>query len=192
MGAFQDWLVEINTTPLTVDKGVNGLEHEAQSNQWSFSFVQEQIEELSANEVTAFLDAVVGIYNSRLNKSSCGSQMIFYCWFDPQAIQLRFSLASSSHGSLPFGCSVKALDSSTQIVEQLLSSRYYNGIPLTEFTQNNYSEQDATSGDALKVWVRELPILAPRPSGLAEGQFVVPDDFDDPLPDEIQRLFDGR
>jgi prevent-host-death family protein len=31
-----------------------------------------------------------------------------------------------------------------------------------------------------------------RPSGLAEGQFVVPDDFDDPLPDEIQRLFEGR
>ena len=34
--------------------------------------------------------------------------------------------------------------------------------------------------------------LKRRPSGLAEGQFVVPDDFDDPLPDEIQRLFEGR
>jgi prevent-host-death family protein len=31
-----------------------------------------------------------------------------------------------------------------------------------------------------------------RPIGLAEGQFIVPDDFDDPLPDEIQRLFEGR
>lgn len=31
-----------------------------------------------------------------------------------------------------------------------------------------------------------------RPIGLAEGQFVVPDDFDDPLPEEIQRLFEGR
>ena len=38
---------------------------------------------------------------------------------------------------------------------------------------------------------KEAP-LTPRPSGLAEGQFVVPDDFDDPLPDEIQRLFEGR
>ena len=35
-------------------------------------------------------------------------------------------------------------------------------------------------------------LLTRRPSGLAEGQFVVPDDFDDPLPDEIQRLFAGR
>lgn len=34
--------------------------------------------------------------------------------------------------------------------------------------------------------------LTRRPSGLAEGQFVVPDDFDDPLPEELQRLFEER
>jgi len=33
--------------------------------------------------------------------------------------------------------------------------------------------------------------VARRPVGLAEGQFVVPDDFDDPLPPEIQRYFEG-
>ena len=31
-----------------------------------------------------------------------------------------------------------------------------------------------------------------RPIGLAEEQFVVPDDFDDPLPEELQRLFEGH
>ncbi len=36
----------------------------------------------------------------------------------------------------------------------------------------------------------ETPPL--RPIGLAKGQFIVPDDFDDPLPEEIQRLFEGR
>lgn len=30
-----------------------------------------------------------------------------------------------------------------------------------------------------------------RPAGLCKGQFVVPDDFNDPLPDEILREFDG-
>ena len=30
-----------------------------------------------------------------------------------------------------------------------------------------------------------------RPLGLLRGQFVVPDDFDAPLPPEIQRYFDG-
>jgi hypothetical protein len=30
-----------------------------------------------------------------------------------------------------------------------------------------------------------------RPLGLLRGKFVVPDDFDAPLPPEIQRYFDG-
>lgn len=30
-----------------------------------------------------------------------------------------------------------------------------------------------------------------RPYGLCEGEFRVPDDFDDPLPDDTLRLFEG-
>ncbi|HJT31996.1 MAG TPA: hypothetical protein VJ783_08065 [Pirellulales bacterium] len=36
--------------------------------------------------------------------------------------------------------------------------------------------------------VRNLP----RPFGLAAGEFTVPDDFDQPLPDEIVTLFEGE
>lgn len=32
----------------------------------------------------------------------------------------------------------------------------------------------------------------PRPIGLAEGEFVVPDDFDDPLPDDLLDAFEGK
>ena len=31
-----------------------------------------------------------------------------------------------------------------------------------------------------------------RPYGLSEGEFVVPDDFDDPLPEDILDLFEGK
>jgi hypothetical protein len=31
-----------------------------------------------------------------------------------------------------------------------------------------------------------------RPFGLAAGEFVVPDDFDDPLSDDLLDLFEGR
>lgn len=33
-------------------------------------------------------------------------------------------------------------------------------------------------------------VRRPRPFGLAAGTFVVPDDFDDPLPEEILRDFE--
>lgn len=31
-----------------------------------------------------------------------------------------------------------------------------------------------------------------RPFGLCQGEFVVPDDFNDPLPEDIQKYFEGE
>jgi prevent-host-death family protein len=36
------------------------------------------------------------------------------------------------------------------------------------------------------------PAKGLRPFGLAKGQFVMPDNFDDPLPEEVLRLFEGE
>jgi prevent-host-death family protein len=36
------------------------------------------------------------------------------------------------------------------------------------------------------------PLPGPRPFGLAAGAFVVPDDFDAPLPEDVLREFEGR
>jgi hypothetical protein len=35
------------------------------------------------------------------------------------------------------------------------------------------------------------PPIEPRPSGLCAGEFVVPDDFDAPLPEDILREFES-
>ncbi len=41
--------------------------------------------------------------------------------------------------------------------------------------------------------MRPLPKRAgKRPMGLAKGDFVVPDDFDDPLPEDVLQLFEGE
>ena len=56
-------------------------------------------------------------------------------------------------------------------------------------------------GETIVVYQGESPIaeIRPmsetetlRPVGLAAGKFVVPDDFDDPLPDDILDAFEGR
>ena len=38
----------------------------------------------------------------------------------------------------------------------------------------------------------KVPKGMKRPSGLAKGLFTIPDDFEDPLPEEIQKYFEGR
>ena len=62
--------------------------------------------------------------------------------------------------------------------------------------------QLAQSGESITIVQADQPVaeLKPvttdakssRPIGLYEGEFVVPDDFDDPLPDEILKGFEGR
>lgn len=36
------------------------------------------------------------------------------------------------------------------------------------------------------------PLAKPRPFGLCQGEFIVPDDFNDPLPEEILADWEGR
>jgi hypothetical protein len=38
---------------------------------------------------------------------------------------------------------------------------------------------------------QENPLVKMRPSGLCEGEFIVPDDFDEPLPEDILQTFEG-
>jgi prevent-host-death family protein len=38
----------------------------------------------------------------------------------------------------------------------------------------------------------KAPVKGPRPWGLAKGEFVVPDDFNDPLPDDELDLWEGK
>ena len=40
--------------------------------------------------------------------------------------------------------------------------------------------------------VRIEPVEQPRPSGLAKGQFTVPEDFNAPLPEDVLRTFEGK
>ena len=191
MPAFHEWLTEIAAIDLTVDIGRDGLNHEARNNQWCFSFTQEQVQSLSPEDATAFLSEVVDVYDHRLRQPDASGCMVFYCWFDAQTSELRFSLVSKSHGGLPFAHPIEIVNSIVKIVELLLGASHHDGIPLDEFVDNNPVEPEMY-GVSLNVWTKELPYNSLRPIGLAEGEFVVPDNFDDPLPEDILRDFEGR
>lgn len=47
-------------------------------------------------------------------------------------------------------------------------------------------------GDSVEILIRGHSSFARRPFGLASGDFVVPEDFNAPLPEEILREFEGR
>lgn len=56
-------------------------------------------------------------------------------------------------------------------------------------------------GETVVVFEKDQPVAemrplakraGKRPMGLAKGDFVVPDDFDDPLPEDVLQLFEGE
>ena len=54
--------------------------------------------------------------------------------------------------------------------------------------------ESVATGETVDIIVTVIaaePAKGLRPFGLARGEFVVPDDFDDPLPEEILRDFEG-
>jgi prevent-host-death family protein len=50
----------------------------------------------------------------------------------------------------------------------------------------------AKAGEPVARLVPEKPPLGPRQPGTAKGQIWMSDDFDDPLPDDLLDLFEGK
>ena len=81
--------------------------------------------------------------------------------------------------------------------------RFMKSIPVTELIGTTSSlmtwikqGEEITLTEKGKPLAKIIPTATsysgPRPSGLAKGEFVVPDDFNDPLPENLLREFEGR
>lgn len=159
---FPEWLEEVIDDPLTVDTSEKGLLFECRKNLWTFSISQSQAEVTTVEDVLNFLSGIMQARERQI-KARLGliNPMLFYCWFDAKASQLRFSLVSASHNCLPFGAVVDETDDFAKVVDLLLNSHYHNGIPLGEFmTQQEADNQNLPEPPphVLLVATKTLPI----------------------------------
>ena len=54
------------------------------------------------------------------------------------------------------------------------------------------SESLPETGTGLLTLLLPKPLNKPRPIGLAQGQFTVPEDFNAPLPEDVLQMFEGK
>lgn len=124
-------LVEIVNDTLFVGDSIDDLQTEVAQNAWSISMSDYEKLSLTADDLQEFLDAVLINRASQLRQVDVDHGLIFYVWFDAQALQLRFSLISDFHEKLPFGCQI--VESELRpIIEAFLSSR--DAIPYHDLT----------------------------------------------------------
>lgn len=88
---------------LYITTSTDELTKELDSNCWWINGSAEQIRSLSLQEWTDYIWRLIGDRRDQLVKSGVAIDLIFYCWHDEQAGQLRFNLINSNHHKLPFG-----------------------------------------------------------------------------------------
>lgn len=75
---------------------------QANENCYSYSFSTEDLNTLTVEELDNFIKKHENLYMEESNYN-----VIFYCWFDELADQLRISGISKRFNSLAFGCDIK-------------------------------------------------------------------------------------
>ncbi len=116
---FLEWLPEVAADEIIIEP--SSIVAEARGNLWSFSITSTQAAALHPSHVTSFVLAVAET-RSRYLLAHGATAMLFYCWHDEQAAQLRFSLVSAEHGYLPFGCSIDPAGKLESVVASFLNS----------------------------------------------------------------------
>lgn len=150
---FIDWLDEVGSDPVIIFP--DDISAEARGNLWSFSLSEAQSATVRAADVLRFAERVLEARRAWLCARNANS-MLCYWWHDDQAGQLRFSLVSTSHGRLPFGCSVAAAPNLQSIVQPWLASTHPHLVPWSEL-QPTSNEEGEMPRSPLAVWSQILP-----------------------------------
>jgi hypothetical protein len=102
-----EWLQLARDDVIVVDDA--DINREARENLWVFSPREDQLGRVDSDTMMRLVDEIIRHRRAALSDRGL-PEMIFYCWHDPLARQLRFSLVSSLHGRLPFAREAKKVD----------------------------------------------------------------------------------
>ncbi len=147
--SFFDRLSNIIEDGIFIGITLDDLETELKNNTWFLSASQQEVKVLGKEILAAFFDKVIENRLKQIKNTPEKHGMIFYMWFDEQASQIRFSLISDFHESLPFGNPrLIFLDTPDLIYEQFLDSEYHDGIPFSELEISDWDSHENETDDA--------------------------------------------
>jgi len=147
-----EWLNDVCAHELVV--AADNVNIEARQNLWTFSIDVNRAAQMVRDDVEHFVLEIVAAWRQQLRERGA-APMLFYCWHDGQAGQLRISAVSRSHGQLPFGCQLEQVAELSVVLNDWLRSPDLDGIPRVEL-ESAGSERDPVSDSPLPIWAAEL------------------------------------
>lgn len=131
---------------------------ECRANCWSFKL---ELKYCSPGDIKVFYQAVMKARKQYLLNNNINIQMIFYTWYEDISGNFYFSLIPTNWPKLrpgkelPFGCTIKKVDSLDIIIEEFINDPYKGKIPLNELKDvdpNEEDEEEDLSNYTLNVW----------------------------------------
>lgn len=119
MSLFADWKKDVVEQDIAIRP--DDINAEARGNLWTFALSSEELASVAAEEVLDFVRTIAAARSEWLAARRV-APMVLYCWFDGQAGQLRVSLVSLCHGTLPFECPVARVDDLGVVVREFLGT----------------------------------------------------------------------
>lgn len=95
---------------------------EVYHNMWCISLEGGLIESIELEQLKYFIDKLIENREQQLKNINFYESVIFYMWFDQQALQLRFNIITGDVKSLPFECKVRLDDTSEFILNNFINT----------------------------------------------------------------------
>lgn len=137
----------------------NDINSEANKNSVSLTISSEDAKIIKKELIYNFVDDVI---TSKIKKCDAmvNHDFIFYLWYDPQSIQLSYSLVSKRDPlQLPFGSKIKIVDDYKEVVKIFLQGCIL-GFPrvddLIDVCENEDYDEFYEPNEELLVYAREL------------------------------------
>ncbi len=92
----------------------------------------------------------------QLKASELSHGLLFYVWFDEQAGNLNLNFITANHERLPFRADLEHVDSLDIILNEFLTSKYLEGIPFEDLSDDVASMGESISDPVLKVYQKKL------------------------------------
>jgi hypothetical protein len=158
--SFLDEQDDVINDTLIIARDQDAHRDEVRENTWCLGMSSARAQTTPVADIVNFLQAVIRNRDQQLRQRyNANHPMLFYCWVDEMAGQLRFCLISGYQPRPPFGCELRFVETCESIAEQFLQLTTLDCIPWDQLHEVGPDDDIPEPPPyILDIWTQQLPL----------------------------------
>jgi hypothetical protein len=130
-------------------------------NMWCIALQGDLVKSVKFEHLQSFVSRLIENRKQQLKYIDFHKNVVFYMWFDEQALQLRFNILTGDKKKLPFGCRVQLVDSYDSILNSFISgirnvAQYEEEIQFFDKNDSGWDDDEIEKDYVLEVFAKNL------------------------------------